>query len=53
MAHTLMHPALMSNAYWRRVGPRADSQDAVRGILLGVLLSMAGFWLPLALLLIR
>jgi hypothetical protein len=51
MAHTLTHPVLASNPYRQAANPPADSLDAMRGILFAVLLSIAGFWIPLALVL--
>jgi hypothetical protein len=36
-----------------RARPRDDTLDPVRGIMIGALLSIAGFWLPLALVLAR
>ena len=50
MAHALAHRAGTPTYRGdRRSVPRDDALDPIRGIIIGVLLSVAGFWLPLAL----
>lgn len=51
MAHTLAHDMRTTASRVRRPLPREDVLDPVRGILIGALLSIAGFWIPLAYLL--
>ena len=51
MVHSMVHGVRTPVTYVRRRPPRGDALDPIRGILIGALLSMAGFWLPLALLL--
>jgi hypothetical protein len=48
MAHTLVHRARTAAACVRRPSPREDALDPIRGIVIGALLSIVGFWLPLA-----
>ena len=45
--------AIDTCAYSFRRTPRDDGLDPMRGILIGTLLSVLGFWLPLALTLAR
>jgi len=49
MAHALAHRARTPTLRVHRARPREDALDPARGIIIGVLLSVAGFWLPLAL----
>ena len=49
MAHSMVHGVRTPVTYVRRPPPREDALDPIRGIMLGALLSIAGFWLPLAL----
>jgi hypothetical protein len=51
MAHALAHRARTPTFRVHRSRPREDALDPMRGIIMGVLLSVAGFWLPLALIL--
>ena len=53
MAHTVAHGMRRSTDRVYRTLPRGDALDPIRGILIGALLAIAGFWLPLALLLGR
>jgi hypothetical protein len=53
MAHALAHPARTPTLRVHRARPREDALDPIRGIMIGALLSIAGFWLPLALILAR
>ena len=53
MAHRLVHGARTRAARSRRPPPREDALDPIRGIMIGALLSIVGFWLPLALAVIR
>ena len=59
MAHTLTHngrPAVsFSRQRTRAYNPTLadDPLDAARGIIFGVMISVLGFWLPLAIALIR
>lgn len=58
-----MEPAIavsLTNDVWsivepprRSKGDSDDALDAIRGIIIGTLLSMLGFWLPLAIALAR
>jgi hypothetical protein len=48
MAQTLVHGLRAPAARLRRPPPREDALDPIRGIMIGALLSIAGFWLPLA-----
>lgn len=58
-----MEPAIavsLTNDVWsivepprRPKGDSDDALDAIRGIIIGTLLSMLGFWLPLAIALAR
>jgi len=59
MAHTLTHDGRPAESYSRH-RTRAnnptladDPLDAARGVIFGVLISVLGFWLPLAIVLIR
>lgn len=47
MAHSLVHGVRTPVTYVRRRPPREDALDPIRGIMIGALLSIAGFWLPL------
>ena len=50
MAHAIAHGTRTAGSR-ARAGtplPRGDALDPMRGILVGALLSLAGFWLPLA-----
>ncbi|HET8584105.1 MAG TPA: hypothetical protein VFM89_00060 [Casimicrobiaceae bacterium] len=49
MAHALAYRARTPTLRVHRSQPREDALDPARGIITGVLLSVAGFWLPLAL----
>lgn len=51
MAHTLVHGVRTPARRVRRTPPRESALDPIRGIMIGALLSIAGFWLPLALVL--
>jgi hypothetical protein len=56
MAHALAHhartPTFRVHRGSRAIArPHEDALDPMRGIIIGVLLSVAGFWLPLALIL--
>jgi hypothetical protein len=51
MAHALAHHARTPTFRVHRVRPREDALDPMRGIIIGVLFSVAGFWLPLVLIL--
>jgi hypothetical protein len=53
MAHALAHTAATPTHRAHRPLPREEALDPIRGIMIGVLLSIAGFWLPLALVLAR
>lgn len=59
MAHTLTHdagPAARDSRRYARVNHFTRANDplgAARGIIFGVLISVLGFWLPLAIALIR
>jgi hypothetical protein len=49
MAHALAYRARTPTLRVHRSQSREDALDPARGIITGVLLSVAGFWLPLAL----
>jgi hypothetical protein len=49
MGHTLTHSFATARAPRRERVAGDDPLDAARGILLGLMLSVLGFWLPLAL----
>jgi hypothetical protein len=49
MAHALTHGIRTPRTYGKRARVMEDALDPIRGILIGTLLSIAGFWLPLAL----
>jgi hypothetical protein len=53
VAHTAAHGMRRSTErVWRGLpGRNEDPLDPIRGILIGALLAIAGFWLPLAFLL--
>jgi hypothetical protein len=53
MGHTLVHPVLMSRLEWRRTTSADDALDAMRGIVCATLVSVLGFWIPLAVALTR
>lgn len=53
MAHILTHDAWPPAAASRQSDVRDDPLDAARGIIVGVLISILGFWLPLAIALMR
>jgi len=53
MAHALAHRAGTPTYRAYRSLPRDDALDPIRGIVIGVLASIAGFWLPLALVLVH
>ncbi|HJU20995.1 MAG TPA: hypothetical protein VJ891_00675 [Casimicrobiaceae bacterium] len=42
-----------SRSHWHRCARTEDALDPIRGILLAALISIVGFWLPLALTLSR
>jgi hypothetical protein len=44
----MVHGARTSATYVRRPPFREDALDSIRGVMIGALLSIAGFWLPLA-----
>jgi len=49
MGHALAHSLGTTHVRWRPGQTVGDPLDPVRGILFGILLSVLGFWLPLAL----
>jgi hypothetical protein len=49
MAHALAHGIRRPRTGGKRARFMEDALDPIRGILIGTLLSIAGFWLPLAL----
>jgi hypothetical protein len=51
MGHTLAHHFATTRAPRRECLRGDDPLDAARGILVGLMLSILGFWLPLALVL--
>ena len=53
MAHALTQGIRTSHAHERRMPAVDDSLNPIRGIVIGTLLSIIGFWLPLALVLTR
>lgn len=53
MAHAITPWVRKSSVYRQRTMVADDPLDAARGILLGALVSMLGFWLPLALALLQ
>ena len=53
MAHALTHFVGASTLKWQRTTAVDDPLDAVRGILTGAFVSMLGFWIPLALMLLQ
>lgn len=53
MAHALSHRAATPTHRVSRPVPRDDALAPIRGIVIGALLSIVGFWLPLALVLAR
>lgn len=52
MAYTLTRAIGISRPSWRRTETADDPLAAMRGIIIGTALSVLGFWLPLALLLV-
>lgn len=53
MAHTLTHDVRPTTTISRHNTPADDPLAAARGIMFGILISVLGFWLPLAIALIR
>ncbi|HXU67313.1 MAG TPA: hypothetical protein VN707_08130 [Casimicrobiaceae bacterium] len=53
MAHTLTHDVRPITTISRRNAPADDPLAAAHGIIFGILVSVLGFWLPLAIALIR
>jgi hypothetical protein len=51
MAYTLTQSIGASHFSWRRSDAADDPLAPMRGILVGTVLSVLGFWLPLALML--
>ncbi|HXU67400.1 MAG TPA: hypothetical protein VN707_08575 [Casimicrobiaceae bacterium] len=49
--NTLAHPLRTTRVRWRPAPAADDPLAAARGILFGMMLSVLGFWLPLALVL--
>lgn len=49
MGHAIAHRLRTTHVRWRPPQAVGDALDPVRGILFGILLSVLGFWLPLAL----
>ncbi len=49
MGHAIAHSFRTTHVRWRPPQAAGDALDPVRGILFGMLLSVLGFWLPLAL----
>jgi hypothetical protein len=53
MAHTLTHDVRPTTTLSRPNTPADDPLATARGIMFGILISVLGFWLPLAIALIR
>ena len=53
MAETLVDDAWLSASLLRRLSGDADPLAAMRGIMLGALVSILAFWMPLAISLTR
>ena len=53
MAVTVVDDAWLTASLLRRFSGDADSLSALRGIMLGALLSILAFWMPLAISLTR
>jgi hypothetical protein len=53
MAHTLTNDVWLEAGFLRRPRHDDDALDAIRGIILGSLVSLLVFWLPLAVALVR
>ena len=49
MGHAIAHSLRTTHVRWRPPHAAGDALDPARGILVGMLLSVLGFWLPLAL----
>jgi hypothetical protein len=48
MGHALVHPVRLSQYAWRQTKSPSDALDPMRGIVCAMLVSVIGFWIPLA-----